>query len=108
MTADRAAATPRTGPAIEVVDLRTLNPIDWDTVAASVAKTHRAMIVHEGHSRCGVGADLAAQIQEKLFDELDAPVARLCGEDVPVPFAVELENLALPTVERIVAAVRAL
>lgn len=93
---------------IEVVDLRTLNPIDWDTVAASVAKTHRAMIVHEGHSRCGVGADLAAQIQEKLFDELDAPIARLCGEDVPVPFAVELENLALPTVERIVAAVRAL
>jgi pyruvate dehydrogenase E1 component beta subunit len=91
------------GVSAEVVDLRTLNPLDFDTVAASVSKTHRAMVVHDSYARCGIGADLAAQIQEKLFDELDAPILRVTGGDVSVPFAGELENALLPNVERIVA-----
>lgn len=90
----------------EVIDLRTLNPLDWATIEDSVARCHRVLIVHEGHRRAGLGADLAAQIQERCFDDLDAPVARLCGADVPVPFAGELEALALPSVERIVLTAR--
>lgn len=86
----------------EIIDLRSLNPLDWDAIAESVRKTNRVLIVHEGHQRCGVGADLAAQIQDRLFDDLDAPIGRVCGLDVPVPFAVELESAVLPSVERIV------
>lgn len=92
----------------EVVDLRTLNPLDWAAVEASVRKTHRVLIAHEGHARCGVGADLAAQIQEKLFDELDGPVLRVCGADVPVPFAQSLEDAALPSAAKIVEMARRL
>ncbi|MBI1331999.1 MAG: alpha-ketoacid dehydrogenase subunit beta [Armatimonadetes bacterium] len=86
---------------VELIDLRSLNPLDWPTIAASVKKTHRAMIVHESHTRCGVGVDLAAQIQEKLFDELDAPVLVCGGADTPIPFAKTLEEVVLPTPERI-------
>lgn len=93
------------GMDVEVIDVRALNPLDFETIAASVQKTHRVLIVHEGHRRCGFGADLAAQIQEKLFDELDAPVMRVCAEDVPTPFALQLESLTLPSVENIRAAV---
>ena len=85
----------------EVVDLRTLNPLDWNTISASVKKTHRALIVHESHQRCGVGVDLASQIQEKLFDELDAPVTVCAAADTPIPFAKSLEDVVLPTPERI-------
>lgn len=85
----------------EVIDLRTLNPLDWDTIAASVKKTHRVLIVHESHMRCGVGVDLAAQIQEKLFDELDAPIGICAAADVPIPFAKVLEDVVLPTPQRI-------
>jgi pyruvate dehydrogenase E1 component beta subunit len=86
---------------VEIVDLRTLNPLDWETISASVRKTHRAVVVHESHTRCGVGADLAYQIQSRLFDELDAPVLVCGAEDVPIPFAKSLEDVALPTPERI-------
>ncbi|MBS1727493.1 MAG: alpha-ketoacid dehydrogenase subunit beta [Armatimonadetes bacterium] len=86
---------------VELIDLRSLNPLDWPTIATSVKKTHRAMIVHESHTRCGVGVDLAAQIQEKLFDELDAPVLVCGGADTPIPFAKTLEEVVLPTPERI-------
>jgi pyruvate dehydrogenase E1 component beta subunit len=92
----------------EVVDLRTLNPLDFDTVAESVSKTHRAMVVHDSHARCGIGADLAAQIQEKLFDELDAPVLRVCGLDSPVPFSGVLEEVMLPSVGRVVSTAKEL
>lgn len=85
----------------EVVDLRTLNPLDWETIAASVRKTHRVLIAHESHARCGIGADLAAQIQEKLFDELDAPILRVCGADAPIPLPKSLEDVVLPTVAKI-------
>jgi pyruvate dehydrogenase E1 component beta subunit len=91
---------------VEVVDIRTLNPLDFDTVAASVKKTHRALIVHESAARCGFGADLAAQIQEKLFDELDAPILRVTGGDHPLPFAKDMEFASLPTIDKIIAKVK--
>lgn len=86
---------------IEVVDLVSLNPLDWSTISKSVAKTHRVLITHESHSRCGVGRDLAAQIGERLFDELDAPVRVFGAADVPIPFAKSLEDEVLPTVDSI-------
>lgn len=92
----------------EVLDLRTLNPLDWQTIEASVRKTHKLLIVHEAHYRCGFGADLAAQVSERLFDDLDAPVARVCAEDVPIPFSKPLEDAALPSVDKIVERARAL
>lgn len=94
------------GISADVIDLRTLNPLDWDTIATSVKKTHRALIVHESHMRCGVGVDLAAQIQEKLFDELDAPVTVCAAADTPIPFAKSLEDVVLPTPERILASIK--
>lgn len=94
------------GISADVIDLRTLNPLDWDTIAVSVKKTHRALIVHESHLRCGVGVDLAAQIQEKLFDELDAPVTVCAAADTPIPFAKSLEDVVLPTPERILASIK--
>ena len=87
----------------EVMDLRTLTPLDWDTISTSVKKTHRLLVVHESYGRCGIGADLAAQVQERLFDHLDAPVLRVCGADVPIPFAKPLEDVALPSVGAIVS-----
>lgn len=93
------------GVGAEVVDIRTLNPLDLDAVGASLRKTHHLVIAHEAHARCGFGADLAAQIQEKYFDELDAPVLRLCAADVPVPFAKNLEDAVLPSPDKIKARV---
>ncbi len=90
---------------VEVVDLRTLNPLDYAVIGGSLRKTHRVVVVHEAHARCGVGADLVAQIQEGLFDELDAPIARVCAEDAPLPFAQNLEAFSLPSVPRIVHAI---
>lgn len=89
----------------EVVDLRTLNPLDWATIATSVKKTHRVLIVHESHTRCGVGVDLASQIQEKLFDELDAPITVCAAADTPIPFAKSLEDVVLPSLDRIKASI---
>jgi pyruvate dehydrogenase E1 component beta subunit len=94
------------GDSVEVVDLRCLNPLDWETIERSVKKTHRVLIAHESHLRCGVAVDLAAQIQLKLFDELDAPISFACGLDAPVPFAKELEDEVLPTSARIAAEIR--
>lgn len=98
---EAAANLEAKGIRAEVVDLRTLNPLDWETIAASVRKTHRVLIAHESHARCGIGADLAAQIQEKLFDELDAPILRVCGADAPIPLPKSLEDVVLPTVAKI-------
>jgi pyruvate dehydrogenase E1 component beta subunit len=96
------------GISAEVVDLRTLNPLDWETISDSVSKTHRVLVAHESYCRCGIGADLAAQIQEKLFDELDAPILRVSGADTPIPFAKALEEAALPSVDKIIAAAKRL
>ncbi|HWE46073.1 MAG TPA: pyruvate dehydrogenase complex E1 component subunit beta [Caulobacteraceae bacterium] len=90
----------------EVVDLRTLRPLDIDTVIASVRKTNRLVTVEEGWAPMGVGAEVAAQVVEKAFDYLDAPPLRVCGEDVPMPYAANLEALALPSAEKIVEAVK--
>ncbi len=91
----------------EVIDLRTLKPMDTDTIVASVQKTGRAVTVEEGWQQSGVGAEIAARIMEHAFDYLDAPVARVSGKDVPMPYAANLEKLALPSVAEVVAAAKA-
>jgi pyruvate dehydrogenase E1 component beta subunit len=92
---------------IEVVDLRSLRPLDVETVVASVTKTNRAVCVEEGWPTYGVTAELAARIQRACFDLLDAPVERVGMAEVPLPYAKNLETRALPGTERISAAVRA-
>jgi pyruvate dehydrogenase E1 component beta subunit len=91
----------------EVIDLRTLRPMDTDTIIASVKKTGRAVTVEEGWQQNGVGAEVAARIMEHAFDYLDAPVMRVSGKDVPMPYAANLEKLALPSVAEVVAAAKA-
>jgi len=91
----------------EVVDLRTLRPMDTDTIVASVKKTGRAVVVEEGWPQSGVGAEIAARVMEHAFDWLDAPVARVSGKDVPMPYAANLEKLALPSVAELVEAAKA-
>jgi pyruvate dehydrogenase E1 component beta subunit len=91
----------------EVVDLRTIRPMDTETVVASVKKTGRAVTVEEGWQQSGVGAEVAARIMEHAFDYLDAPVARISGKDVPMPYAANLEKLALPSVAEVVEAAKA-
>ena len=94
------------GVSCEVIDPRTIRPLDIDTIIASVKKTNRVVIAEESHPICGVGAEISAEIMERAFDYLDAPVKRVSGVDVPMPYAKNLENLAIPDVNRIVAAVR--
>ncbi|MEH2534543.1 pyruvate dehydrogenase E1 component beta subunit [Bradyrhizobium sp. AZCC 1588] len=91
----------------EVIDLRTLRPMDTETIVNSVKKTGRAVTVEEGWQQSGVGAEIAARIMEHAFDYLDAPVARVSGKDVPMPYAANLEKLALPSVAEVVAAAKA-
>jgi pyruvate dehydrogenase E1 component beta subunit len=91
----------------EVIDLRTLRPMDTETIVASVKKTGRAVTVEEGWQQSGVGAEIAARIMEHAFDYLDAPVMRVSGKDVPMPYAANLEKLALPNVAEVVAAAKA-
>jgi pyruvate dehydrogenase E1 component beta subunit len=91
----------------EVIDLRTLKPMDIGTVVESVKKTARAVTVEEGWKQSGVGAEIAAQIMEHAFDYLDAPVLRVTAKDVPMPYAANLEKLALPSVAEVIEAVKA-
>ena len=91
----------------EVIDLRTLKPMDTDTVLESVKKTGRAVTVEEGWQQSGVGAEIAARIMENAFDYLDAPVTRVSGKDVPMPYAANLEKLALPSVAQVIEAAKA-
>ncbi|MFG1377990.1 pyruvate dehydrogenase complex E1 component subunit beta [Xanthobacter autotrophicus] len=91
----------------EVIDLRTIRPMDVDTIIASVKKTGRCVSVEEGWPQSGVGAEIVAQLMDKAFDYLDAPVLRVTGKDVPMPYAANLEKLALPTVADVIAAVHA-
>ena len=92
----------------EVVDLRTLRPMDTETIVESVKKTGRAVTVEEGWQQSGVGAEVAARIMEHAFDYLDAPVARVSGKDVPMPYAANLEKMALPSVAEVVEAAKAI
>lgn len=96
------------GISVEVVDPRSLIPLDEDTLLKSVAKTQRVLVVDEGHLRCGAAAEIAAVIADKGFDFLDAPVKRLTAPDVPVPFSPPLEKFVLPDDKKIVAAVKEL
>jgi pyruvate dehydrogenase E1 component beta subunit len=91
----------------ELIDLRTLRPMDTDTIVASVKKTGRAVTVEEGWQQNGVGAEIVARIMEHAFDYLDAPVLRVSGKDVPMPYAANLEKLALPSVAEVVEAAKA-
>ncbi len=91
----------------EVIDLRTLKPMDTDTIIESVKKTGRLVTVEEGWRQSGVGAEIAARMMEEAFDYLDAPVTRVTGKDVPMPYAANLEKLALPSVADVVEAAKA-
>ncbi len=90
----------------EVIDLRSIRPLDLETVLASVRKTNRCVCVEEGYPRFSVTSELAAEIMTHAFDYLDAPVARVAGKDVPMPYAANLEKLALPNVDEVIAAVK--
>jgi pyruvate dehydrogenase E1 component beta subunit len=90
----------------EVVDLRTLRPLDIDTVLASVRKTNRIVTVEEGWPICSIGSEVCARVALEAFDDLDAPPMRITGADVPMPYAANLEKFALPSVEQVVAAVK--
>jgi pyruvate/2-oxoglutarate/acetoin dehydrogenase E1 component len=95
------------GIAVEVIDLRTVFPADHAAVAASVEKTGRLVIVHEDTLSSGVGAEIAARVVSEHFYALDAPITRVAAPDAPVPFARPLELAYIPTVDRVVDAVRA-
>jgi pyruvate dehydrogenase E1 component beta subunit len=95
------------GVDVELIDLRTLRPMDIGTIVESVKKTGRIVTVEEGWPQGGIGAEIAAQLMEHAFDYLDAPVTRVTGKDVPMPYAANLEKLALPSVDEVIAAVNA-
>jgi pyruvate/2-oxoglutarate/acetoin dehydrogenase E1 component len=94
------------GVEVEVIDLRSLRPLDINTVALSVQRTHRAVVVDEGWRTCSLAAEIMAQIVERAFYELDAPLARVCSAEVPIPYPAHLEEAALPNSNRIVAQIR--
>lgn len=108
MALDAAKELEAAGIRAEVLDLRTLVPLDFEAIRTSVSKTGRVLIVHEACQRSGYGAEIAAQIADKLFDELDAPILRVCGENIPVPNATLPEVESAPTVEKIVKAAKKL
>ena len=103
MVADKLAGA---GVSVEVIDLRTISPLDIDTLVASVEKTGRAVVVHESNKVCGMGAEIAAELQERLPDKLKAPVARVTAANCAVPFSKPLETAFIPGQEDIEAAVR--
>ena len=103
---DAASQLMADGISVEVLDLRVLRPLDQGSIVESVRKTHRAIIVDEGWKTCSLSAELMALIMEHAFFELDAPVMRLCTQEVPIPYAKHLEDAALPQVDDIVRAAR--
>jgi pyruvate dehydrogenase E1 component beta subunit len=106
VTAERAAETLASehGVEAEVIDPRTLRPLDLETILVSVGKTNHCVIVEEGWPHGGVGANLAALVSEQAFDDLDAPVQRVTGADVPMPYSKPLEDIAYPHEPQIVQA----
>lgn len=103
---DAAKQLASEGIECEVVDLRTLQPLDMDTVVNSFKKTFKAVVVEFGHQTYGIGAEIVAQIQEQAFDYLDAPIKRVAQDDVPAPYSGQLEKAALPNAAKVVAAVK--
>ncbi|MGI9069486.1 MAG: pyruvate dehydrogenase complex E1 component subunit beta [Pyrinomonadaceae bacterium] len=106
MALKAAEVLEKQGVFCEVIDPRTIRPLDIGTIIESVKKTNRVVVAEESHPFCGVGAEIASEITERAFDYLDAPVKRVSGADVPMPYAKNLEDRAIPGVEQIVAAVR--
>lgn len=104
LVADKLA---REGILVEVVDLRTIKPLDVATIAESVKKTHRAIVVEEGHLFCGIGSEISSTIMEHCFDYLDAPVQRIAQKETPMPYSKVLEKETMPTLEKIEQAIRA-
>jgi pyruvate dehydrogenase E1 component beta subunit len=102
--ADQLAAD---GIEAEVIDLRTLRPLDLETVIESVKKTNRLVTVEEAWPVCSVGSEICSQVAIRAFDYLDAPPAKVSGADVPMPYAANLERLALPSSQHVIEAVRA-
>ena len=105
---EAAAELEKGGVSAEVVDLRSLRPLDEDTLVASVERTHRLVVVHEGWPYGGVGAEIADRVQRLAFDALDAPILRVSTLDVPMPYSAKLEQACMPQPERVVAAVKRL
>jgi pyruvate dehydrogenase E1 component beta subunit len=103
---DAAEELAQAGIQAEVVDLRTLRPLDAETVVNSVKKTHKALVVEETSKFGGFSGEVVSQLQEDAFEYLDAPVARVAGEEVPIPYSLPLERLATPDAERVAQAVR--
>jgi pyruvate dehydrogenase E1 component beta subunit len=101
-----ADALAKEGIRVEVVDLRTIRPMDVETIAASVRKTNRAVVLEEGWEVCGVGAQVVDYVQRHCFDHLDAPILRVHQEDVPMPYAKNLERAAKPDVAKTIAAIK--
>ena len=105
---EAAAVLEGLGVSAEVVDLRSLRPLDEDTICTSVEKTHRCVVVHEGWPYGGVGAEIADRVQRLVFDALDGPILRVTSLDVPMPYNAKLEQACMPNKERVVAAVQSL
>ena len=101
-----SSMTEERGASVEVIDLRCTVPLDIDTVVESVKKTGRLVVAHEAHRRLGVGAEIAALVQELAFDYLDAPVERVGALDIPTPYSKPLEDEALPDAAKIVQAIK--
>ena len=106
MVATGLAEFEKEGISVELVDPRTVKPLDIETIARSVRKTHRAVIVEEGHSFAGIGAEYAHQIYSACFDDLDAPIVRVSQSENPLPYAKSLEAASLPTLENVVRAAK--
>ncbi len=94
------------GISVEIVDPRTLRPMDTETIVGSVRKTHRAVVIEAGAGFAGMGSEIASEITEEAFDDLDAPVERVTGENAPMPYARNLELLKTPSKAKIAAAIR--
>jgi 2-oxoisovalerate dehydrogenase E1 component beta subunit len=106
---EAASALDQEGVSVEVVDLRTLKPLDKETILNSVKKTGKALIVHEDNVTGGIGAEVSAFLSEEAFEYLDGPVSRLCGPDIPtMPFAPSLEDVYMPNTDKIADALRKL
>src|SRR5690606_16861501 len=102
---EAAAALEAEGISVEVVDLRSLSPLDKDTLLASARKTGRVAIVHEAVKRGGIGGDIAAMIMEEAYDDLDGPVVRIAGRNTPIPYNLNIEKACIPSVADIVEGV---
>ena len=108
MVLEAAEALAQEGISVEVVDLRTLRPLDTETVFRSVAKTHRVLVVQEGHVVASYGAYISHLVMSEMFDELDAPVSLLSSLEVPMPYSKALEKVILPGKEKVIDKVKAL